>query len=128
MPAKHVKSTVRNPQTALERVRAIALAYPDAHEEFPWGESAFKVRGKTFVFTRETEEGLGITVKLPRSREFALDRDFTEPTGYGLGKSGWITARFPPNQAPPMDLIAAWIDESYRAIAPKKLVAQLPNT
>jgi hypothetical protein len=36
-----------------------------------------------------------------------------------------VTARFGPRQKPPLDLLRRWIDESYRAVAPKKLVAQL---
>ncbi len=33
-----------------EAMRKHALSYPQAHEVFPRGESAFKVRGKTFGF------------------------------------------------------------------------------
>lgn len=50
---------------------------------------------------------------------------FTSPTGYGLGKSGWVTAELEPGQVPAVDLFERWIDESYRAQAPKKLVKQL---
>jgi hypothetical protein len=50
---------------------------------------------------------------------------FTTPTGYGLGKSGWVTATPADGEAPPIELFKAWIDESYRAQAPKGLVAQL---
>ena len=28
----------------------LALSYPGAHEEFPWGERVVKVKGKVFVF------------------------------------------------------------------------------
>ena len=45
--------------------------------------------------------------------------------GYGLGKAGWVGLRVPPDEDPPMDLFLEWIEESYRAVAPKKLVAQL---
>ena len=51
---------------------------------------------------------------------------FTEPTHYGLGKSGWVTAEFPEAKKLPLDMLKAWIDESYRAQAPKRLVALLP--
>jgi predicted DNA-binding protein (MmcQ/YjbR family) len=108
---------------AFNRVRAHALSYPETHEDHPWGESAFKVKAKVFVIANVTKEGLHVTVKLPRSREFALEYPFTEPTGYGLGKSGWVTAWFAPKDAPPLDILEAWIDESFRAVAPKKLVA-----
>ena len=48
-----------------------------------------------------------------------------KPAAYGLGKSGWIAAEFPDGKLPPIDVLKAWIDESYRAQAPKKLLAEL---
>ena len=107
-------------------LRAFALAYPGAHEEFPWGERVIKVKGKVFVFLGRDDDGLGLSVKLPQSRLMALGLPFASPTGYGLGKSGWVSVQFGPREKPPMDLIRAWIDESYRAVAPKKLVATMP--
>ena len=50
---------------------------------------------------------------------------FTKPTGYNLGKSGWVTASFGAKAKPPLDVLEAWLDESYRAVAPKKLAAAL---
>jgi hypothetical protein len=32
---------------------------------------------------------------------------------------------FPPGEEPPIALFKRWIEESYRAIAPRKLVEQL---
>ncbi len=109
---------------AYEFLRSAALAYPEAYEEFPWGECAIKVRGKMFLIMRESESGLTVSLKLPLSREYALEYPFTKPTGYGLGKSGWVTATFAPDQQPPTDVLAAWIGESYAAIAPKRLTAK----
>ena len=111
---------------AFDRLRAFALAYPDVHEDHPWGESAIKVKGKTFVFMGVDKTRLGLSLKLPRSREFALEcHTFTKPTPYGLGKSGWVTAEFFAKDKPPLDILEAWIDESFRAIAPKKMVATM---
>ncbi|HUO93384.1 MAG TPA: MmcQ/YjbR family DNA-binding protein [Rhizomicrobium sp.] len=108
---------------AFSHLRKFALAYPETREDHPWGESAFKVRSKVFVIANVTEEGLHVTVKLPRSQEFALEmHSFAEPTGYGLGRSGWITAWFGPKDKPPLDILEAWIDESFHAVAPKKLL------
>ncbi len=106
-------------------LRKLALSYPEAREEFPWGERVVKVRNRIFLFLSAGSSGLHVTVKLPRSSTVALMLPFVEPTGYGLGKSGWVTARFKPKERPPLDVLGKWIDESYRAIAPKKLVAQL---
>ncbi len=108
------------------RLRTFALRYPETREDHPWGESAFKVTGKIFAIANVTKDGLHVTVKLPQSREFALEcHAFTKPTGYGLGKSGWITAWFGAKDKPPLDILEAWIDESFRAIAPKKLVKNM---
>src|SRR5512133_1286785 len=113
----------RHPSEA--RLRDLALAYPEAHEDFPWGHRAIKVRVKAFVFMSNDEPDLSVSVKLPWSAEGALQLPFCEPTHYGLGRSGWVTATFAARDAPPLDTLRSWIDESYRAVAPKRLVAQL---
>jgi predicted DNA-binding protein (MmcQ/YjbR family) len=110
---------------ATEAVRRHALSYPETHEDFPWGDRALKVRGKVFVFMGTGPDELSLSVKLPQSRDIALMLPFATPTGYGLGKSGWVSARFPADASPPVDMLLDWIDESYRAIAPKKLIAQI---
>jgi predicted DNA-binding protein (MmcQ/YjbR family) len=107
-------------------LRNYALGFSDTREDLPWGESAIKVAGKTFLFMRCDEDGLGLSVKLPQSAPFALDRKFTEPTGYGLGASGWVTARFAPKDKAPVDLLKGWIEESYRAVLPKRRGAAGP--
>jgi predicted DNA-binding protein (MmcQ/YjbR family) len=109
-----------------ERLREMALAFPEAYEEFPWGHSAIKVRGKSFAFIALGEEGLSLSAKLPLSSVAALVLPFASPTGYGLGKSGWVTAHFSPGGEIPFELLQEWLEESYRAIAPKKLSASLP--
>lgn len=106
-----------------ETLRSRGLALPEAVEEFPWGHSALKVRGKTFAFLNQDEKALSLSVKLPASRDFALIFDWAEPTGYGLGRSGWVTARFGPGDEPDLDLLGRWVVESYKAVAPKKLGA-----
>jgi predicted DNA-binding protein (MmcQ/YjbR family) len=108
-----------------EVLRTFALGFPEAREDFPWGERVVKVKDKVFVFLGRDDEDLGVTVKLPSSGLLALGLPFASPTGYGLGKSGWVTARFTAKDTPPLDLLRKWIEESYRAVAPKNLVAAL---
>jgi hypothetical protein len=73
-----------------------------------------------------TEEGVfSFSVKLPRTGFQALALPFVKPTGYGLGRSGWVTVHPPGKGREIRDQCLAWIDESYRAVAPKKLVASL---
>jgi mersacidin/lichenicidin family type 2 lantibiotic len=75
------------------------------------------VSDKTFAYLSVEGEPFSIGCKLPHSGAMALNLPFAEPTPYGQGKSG---------RAPPITLLEAWIDESYRAQAPKQLVALLP--
>jgi predicted DNA-binding protein (MmcQ/YjbR family) len=106
------------------KLRKLALDYPESHEDFPWGERCIKVKGKGFLFMRAEKEEVSLSVKLPNSRDVAIDLPFTEPTHYGMGKHGWVTAHVTPKNFS-LDLLKAWIDESYRAVAPKKLVKEL---
>src|SRR5207247_7027353 len=130
MPRKTTKPRAGRPGSAKRTealLRDFALGYPGTHEDFPWGERVVKVKGKVFVFLSRPGETLHVTVKLPVSGLIALSLPFTRPTGYGLGKSGWVSATFEARQAPPVEMLQQWIDESYRAVAPKKLVAALPT-
>ena len=113
-------------EAEFEALRGFGLACPEATEDFPWGHTALKVRGKTFAWLDQSDGTLSLTVKLPVSRDFALIFDFAEPAGYGLGRSGWISCRFGRDEPADLDLIKRWIAESYRAVAPKKLAAMLP--
>ena len=110
-----------------ERLVAYALAYPEAYEDHPWDETVAKVRKKVFVFFGHDDytECVALTVKIPESAPAILAEDFAEPTGYNLGKSGWVTLRFSAARDVPVDLLEELIDESYREVAPKKLIAQL---
>jgi predicted DNA-binding protein (MmcQ/YjbR family) len=112
-------------KAAEEELRSFALRFPLTREDHPWGHSAFKVKDKVFLFLGLDEKGLSLSVKLPESRFDALELPFCEPTHYGMGKHGWVTAAFGPHARPPLDMIKAWVTESFRAIAPKKVVAEL---
>ena len=121
-PQRKVVKKAAGPYDAILR---FALTFPEAVEEHPWGETAIKVRGKIFLFLGSSQGELALSVKLPQSKAFALEYSFTKPTAYGLGKSGWVSASFGAKEKPPLDLLQHWVCESYRAIAPKKLLAGL---
>jgi predicted DNA-binding protein (MmcQ/YjbR family) len=112
-------------ESAENDLRELALGYPEAYEEFPWGHRAIKVKKKAFLFMGGEKGTLSLSLKLPLSGRVALIHGFASPTGYGLGKSGWVTARFQAKDVVPIALLKQWIDESYRAIAPSKLVDRL---
>lgn len=116
-----------DPKTAAEALRAFGLTYPEVSLKSPWpGHADLAVRDKTFAYLSKAGEPFSLSVKLPFSAPEALDMGFTTPTAYGLSKSGWVTAEWPATVADPMALFRAWIDESYRAQAPKRLIAQAP--
>jgi predicted DNA-binding protein (MmcQ/YjbR family) len=116
--------SLKRTETAL---RTFALKFPGATEEFPWGERVIKVAGKIFVFLGIFEGALRVGVKLPVSAEMALTLPFVTRTGYGLGRAGWVTARFAADDDVPNDLLRGWIEQSYRAVAPKKLVKTIDH-
>lgn len=104
-----------------------ALAFPEAWEDYPWGERVLKVRKKIFAFLVFAPDTLSLTVKLPASAQFAGMFEDCVPTGYGLGKHGWISCRLTPGTTLDPDLLSGWLAESYRAVAPRMLAGQLPT-
>ncbi|MEU2155110.1 MmcQ/YjbR family DNA-binding protein [Streptomyces sp. NPDC019396] len=120
------------PKTAMakwEKVRSFALGLPGATEEFPWGETVAKVNKKVFVFIGVTDGshplGVGVKLKDEVLHAHALSCPGAQPSGYGLGKAGWVQVPLGGKGAPTAEVLCDWVGESYRAIAPKKLVAQL---
>ncbi|MFF0205599.1 MmcQ/YjbR family DNA-binding protein [Streptomyces sp. NPDC005017] len=112
-----------------EKVREFALGLPGAAEDFPWGETVVKVNKKVFVFLGVTDGShpLGVTVKLKDETTHAHAMTFpgAEPAGYGLGKAGWVSVPLAGTGSPRADLVCDWVEESYRAVAPKRLTAEL---
>ena len=109
-------------------IRRFALGLPQASEDFPWGHRAFRVggvKGKIFLFLAWDAGVFSVTTKLPQSQSMALTLPFSELTGYGMGKSGWVTAKFQGRDEVPVGLLVQWIEESFRAIAPRKVAALL---
>jgi len=106
------------------KLLSFALSLPEAVEDHPWNETVAKVRKKVFVFFGGDPPANRITVKLVESHGHALSLDGAEPTGYGLGRAGWVTV---PVEAENVDheLLCDWVEESYRIVAPKRLVATL---
>ena len=121
--------TLKDTAAAMTLILEESLKMPEAWEDHPWGETVVKVRKKIFVFLNGSKEGVcALSVKLPRSAEFALLHPFASKTGYGLGNSGWVTCEFNDGDDIPVDLLLEWVEQSYRAVAPKKLAALVPET
>jgi len=96
------------------------MSFPETTEDFPWGERAIKVRGKAFLFLRAEGDAVSVSVKLPQSAADALEQPGVEPTGYGLGRHGWVTIRVDGGRDAPFAVYERWLDESYTSVAPKR--------
>src|SRR3954471_5036582 len=96
----------KNHATLLKALREFGLAYPGAHTKSPWpGHLDLAVKDKTFAYLSIEGEPFGISCKLAQSHGAPLTMfPFASPTEYGLGKSGWVSAKFPPGQEPPVEL------------------------
>jgi predicted DNA-binding protein (MmcQ/YjbR family) len=113
------------PRPTRRRILEFALGLPDAYEDHPWGEDVAKVNKKVFVFLGVDDSAEhGMSVKLRESHDQALSVKGAAPTGYGLGRAGWVSIPFR-NTTPPLDVLKDWVEESYRIVAPKRLVSEL---
>ena len=82
-----------------------------------------KVGKKIFVFLGDVDAPTGCAVKLRESQDAALALPAAEPSGYGLGKAGWVNVPF--KGSPSVGILRDWVEESYRLVAPKTLVREL---
>jgi hypothetical protein len=118
------------PRDPLEHLRAICLAFPDAHEVEAWGEPTFRVRNKMFATYASAGNHHGggrpaVWCKATLTDQDLLvraqpDRFFVPPY---VGTKGWVGIRL--DGAPDWRAVADILHEAYRLIAPKRLLAQL---
>ncbi len=111
----------------LNPLRDICLSYPEAAEAIAFGSPTFKVRSKIFAMVSKPDTRVSVWCKAPPGGQEAWlatdpDRYYAPPY---LGPKGWIAAWVSPECSPDWGAIEDIIDESYRLIAPKRLVAQL---
>ena len=109
-------------------LRAHGMTYPGAHVKSSWPEHLdLAVKDKTFAYLPADGEPFSLSVKLPYTGEVALDLPYAMPTAYGLGKSGWVSFTPCEGEIPSVEQLREWIDESYRAQAPKRLVKEMDS-
>lgn len=107
-------------------LRAWGLTLPGAHSKAPWPEhDDLAVNDKTFAYLPVSGKPFSLSCKLPYTGYEALQLPFAEPTGYGLGKSGWVSFNPGEDDIPDIELLKNRVEESYRAQAPRKLVKEL---
>lgn len=125
-------------ERAWDLMREYALGMPHAIEDFPWNDIVIKIDyprrrwpnglvvGPMFVWLSAPDAASPtVSVKLRGAYDQAVAVGGATPTTMsGLGKWGWLTV---PLADADLDLVRDWIDESYRVVAPKRLLAKLDD-
>jgi hypothetical protein len=115
---------------ALARLRKLSLSLPEAHEVAAWGEPTFRVRNKMFATFADgaTHHGRGrhpVWCKAAPGDQLLMitaapDRFFAPPY---VGSRGWVGMWL--DRDVDWVGVAALLENAYRLVAPKKLLAQL---
>lgn len=111
------------PDDLAERLRQLALSFPETYEDHPWGdEPVFKVAdNKMFAVMSVGEEAVRLTVKLTQEeREIAQLLPYVSTARY-VGRYGWVTAEIADEET--LEAALEWIRESYWLKAPAHLKA-----
>ena len=105
--------------------RKHALSFPETEERETWGHPTFRVKDKMFMGM--DAEGTQVTVKASKEEQAALVG--SDPKTFGVadyvGRYGWVTVQLKRVKA---DELRELIEESWRAIAPKRLVKAYDET
>ncbi|MFY0760828.1 MmcQ/YjbR family DNA-binding protein [Metabacillus dongyingensis] len=105
----------------LENLRNICLALPEAVEIIDgFGHNTFKINGKSFVISGESEKGFSMSFKSDReTQELLLQKEHFFKTPY-IGHHGWVSILNPAGKD--WDELTDLIQEAYLRAAPKRLV------
>ena len=101
-------------------IRELALSFPEAYEDSPWGHPVFKVRdNRMFAAMSNESDPLRLTVKLTQEeREIALLLPYVDVARY-VGCYGWVTANVTDEES--LEAALEWLRESYWLKAPAEL-------
>lgn len=108
------------PARAADALRSLALRFPEAYEDSPWGHPVFKVAdNRMFAAMSEVDGGVRLTIKLTaEEREIAMLLPYVEKAKY-VGRYGWVTAVVTDEES--LESALEWLRESYWLRAPEHL-------
>jgi hypothetical protein len=123
-----MKQTQKPLSKPLQALRKLALGYPEAEEGIACAGTSLekrtiKARNKAFLFLGVSDLMLKLGDSVPEATSLAAKN----PACCKVGASGWVTVSIGPDASPTLDVLERWVDESYRRLAPKQLVAMLPE-
>ncbi|MCY8938963.1 MmcQ/YjbR family DNA-binding protein [Peribacillus frigoritolerans] len=111
----------RYTEAMLDHVCNICLALPEAVEHIDgFGHNTFKINGKSFVVSGESEKGFSLSFKSDReTQELLLQKEKYFKTPY-IGRHGWVSIQNPDRED--WDELTSLIQEGYLRAAPKRMV------
>jgi predicted DNA-binding protein (MmcQ/YjbR family) len=113
----------------MSRLEAIVAKLPKGErvDIAEWGDHpSFRVGGKNFVFSDATADHLSFKLSAEEAAAVVATDAAAEPTGYGLGRHGWVSLMVEPDASDDRwAQIAEWVRTSYTLIAPKALARQV---
>lgn len=124
-----VKSLSAKDQKVLEKLRAICMTFPAASERISHGEPCFFAgKGKVFAMFDNHHHGAAhVGVWLPQPVGVQAELIEAEPSVFFrppyVGPSGWVGVIL--DRKPDWGMVAGLIDDAYRHVAGKKLIAEL---
>jgi len=87
-----------------------------------WGdEPTFRVRGKSFIFTDANVHALSVKLSREEAAAVVATDPLAEPTGYGLGRHGWVSVQIGDGDQTRWQQVEEWVRTSYTLVAPKSL-------
>jgi predicted DNA-binding protein (MmcQ/YjbR family) len=101
-----------------ERIRELALSFPETYEDHPWGDfPVFKVgANKVFAWLTIEPKAVQLTLKLTaEEREIAHLLPWVSVARY-VGRYGWVTATVTDEDS--LEAALEWVRESYWLKAP----------
>jgi hypothetical protein len=113
---------------ALERLSEICAELPEAERELSGRHAVFRVRGRTFAYYLDDHRGnegiVGVVFKSPGGEGLiAASPDRFYKAAY-LHHRGWVGLRLDAGEIDWTE-VADFVTDSYLAVAPKRLAAQL---
>ena len=111
-------------ERAVERLRAICLALPEAVERETWDKPTFRVRNKIFAIAITGGRPLALWCKAPPGSQMILvgadpERFFVPPY---VGHKGWVGMRL--GKGVDWREVAVVVKRSYLMTAPKRLAVR----
>jgi predicted DNA-binding protein (MmcQ/YjbR family) len=109
----------------MERLEALVAELPEAERVnvAEWGDHpTFRVRGKNFVFSDQQAERLSFKLSKEEAEAVVATDLAASPTGYGLGRHGWVSVELPPDADDERWAeVREWVRTSFTLVAPKRL-------